>query len=664
MRRNWFIYIAYYLGFQDAEYAADYVQGNFAANEALTVLPYAANHIGRLTKGEISRLSRSRPEFEAVPTNADQRARQGCKVAQQMLEHFYDEHKLASRRYELAQWMATCGHSFYHLGWNPNAGDKHRAYKDPFNDSILSSQHLDDEDKRMLEAMHSYTEIREGDFDFEVLSPFQVRVAMGPSKHDDMPWQIVTRLRSLDWIWEHYPEAAPYMEHDENDWSVDAHYWRRLSTLVSHAGVDFAVRGQALSNGIEVHELWQPAYGRFPKGLHITFTNNHLLANEAHPLHAAGIEKCHYPFFPIRHTVVPGRYWGKGFVQDLLGPQEDYNKGRQQLIAQRDVMGKPQVITPRQAKLGLTRNVQGDIWTYSLGGGSPTIHNPPAMSQANVEGARSALYDLQMISAQSEATLGMNPAGVDSGIQLARLQEQDQGVLGEPVQELETGHHWLYSQFLKLSEKFIKVPRMVQVTGTAAQVDVMFYRGLDLQGQTNIRLVPGSMMPRSKAATQEALMRLLQLGAFDHPDPEVRRNILEAFEIGGLERMFFQLDAQRRRARIENEMFRNPDFENLEFGLPDVDDLDNHELHLEEHLNFQVGDDYEMMTPVMKQAFLAHVAKHQLAVAQMIQTQAMMGQLGGGGGPGGGSQPKEPGEPSPPRERQPTPGSADSAPAA
>ena len=89
-------------------------------------------------------------------------------------------------------------------------------------------------------------------------------------------------------------------------------------------------------------------------------------------------------------------------------------------------------------------------------------------------------------------------------------------------------------------------------------------------------------------------MKLLQLGAFDHPDPEVRRNILESFEIGGLERMFFQLDAQRRRARIENEMFRNPDLENLEFHLLDTG-------------HFALEEDGDRIAALMKR-FLANLS--------------------------------------------------------
>ena len=103
-----------------------------------------------------------------------------------------------------------------------------------------------------------------------------------------------------------------------------------------------------------------------------------------------------------------------------------------------------------------------------------------------------------------------------------------------------------------------------------------------LKFSTGVMLVEGSMMPRSTAASQEAIVQLMQVGAFDHPDPDVKRMIFRAFDIGGLEKSFTEMDGQRRRAQIENMQFLHDDV------FPDVEDHDDPVVHIAEHQQFML----------------------------------------------------------------------------
>lgn len=666
LRREWFINVATYLGYSDPDYASKAPLAQFNnANYRMRVQPYSANHVGRICRGEIARLSGQKPGWDVIPNTADQADRYGAKVAQQHLDHYYEAWRMEDRRYELNEWRTICGTGFYMLDWDPSAGQKNKLYQDPFTQQILESNALSDNDRQVLDMLGSFEEQIEGDFMPDIGAPFQVRIPLGPRKWEDVEWITITHLRSLDWLWEHYPKVAEKTDEYENDWSLDGQWFRRLASLVQYSGRDVAFGGTNLAEGIEVHQHWRRPRGRFTKGLRVVFTNNHLCENGVHPFAAMGID-VPFPAFPVYWQRAPGRIWGHGLVNDLRGPQEDYNRGRRQLINQRDVLSKAQWLASRQSRLGSSENITGRVWEYDARGGPPPqLQSPPAISQAHVVTRDHTLYDMQTIAAQSEATQGINPAGVDSGIQLARLQEQDARTLGPAIQSDENGWVWFAETALKLTAAFVKTPRLVRVVGTSLQGDVMFFRGLDLNGNTSVVIRPGSMMPRSKAETQQTILRLLELGALIPGDPDVQRYILDAFSIGGLDSMFHELDLDRRRAHHEEQMFLYP-ASDPEFAFPDVEDHDDHQEHLRSHMRFMKTDDYELLPVTRKLAFRAHVEKHKLAIAQMIQAQQLLQGMSamGAGGPGGGSPPRQPGEASQPRQRRETPGSTSGASAA
>jgi hypothetical protein len=655
--RQWFRNIAYYVGFSDPGYAVEVFFDGRDPSMNLSILPYSANHIARYVRSDVSRLSSARPDWDVTPNGADQKRRRGAKVAQQHLDHYYEKFRIDAMRMEMSMWLATTGTAFYYLGWSPTAGAKRRAYKNPMDDSWLASDTLDEKTRELLDTLHSYEEIHEGDFDLDVLGAFDVRAPVGPSRWKDCDWVTVTRLRSMDWIWRNYPDVAEDITADENDWGLDAHYRRRLASLVGFSNQDFPLRGVSLAQGVEVHEHWRLADGQFKKGLLVVFTNNHLLENGPNPRAAVGLPlEQQLPIYPSVYAGVPGRLWGKSLIEDLIAPMENYNTSARQTIAHRDILSRPILMASYDANISRTDDSYGKMLKYDRAGGEPKWLEAPQMGQAQIVAAQQSEHDMQLIAAQSEASLGGNPAGVDSGLQLGMLQERDRLVIGATIKSIEEAHHGLAEGLLMLTSKMVKIPRMVRVVGKTTQADIYFYKGMDLADQTAVFIRPGSMMPHSKSETQSMWAKMIQLAAVDLTNTDVQREVVKAFEIGGMDRFFFRIDAQRRRAEIENEAFVSPP-EALTEGLPMVDEFDDHKIHIEEHLAFTSTDEYELLPPIMKMAVKGHITVHQQAIAQMVQAQMLISGGMGAGGPQQGSKPKELGKPSQPRQSQPTPGS-------
>lgn len=650
--RAWWLYILQYMGFQ----AQDSLQVLETADPRLLLSDgsYVANHILRIVSGNVARKSQAKPEWDVIPMTPDQPDQDGAKVGAHLLAYAYDHLDVFRKSQQRNLWLETCGTAFYLADWNPTAGGTRRAYIDPMRKVPLDSRALQPQERQFLDSMGSYRDVTDGDWELRPLAPFQVYLPQHVQDMRDADWVRYDVVYSYDEIWNRWPDKAKDVGPDD-EWSTyHDSYWRRLSTLSARAG-DILGTSSALGDGILVSYLWIRPSRRMPQGRTIVGTRRQLLENVPHKFGQMGLDEP-FPLIDYHNIRVPGRFWSMGTVEHLVAAQREYNRGRDQVNRQRDLLGVPQWLAPKGSLQGPIRNEEGDIWEYDPSRGAPTLVPAPGVGPGVVESIQLAVSDMQMIAAQSDPTQGNVPTGVRSGVAIRALQEKDQMVMGPAIADIEKGDERLGALLLKLAWKNMKVPRAIAIYGESRQADIAWFKGTDLNGNTHVRIRPGSMMPKSKAETAETIMNLIQLGALNPAmNPADRRIVFKSLEVGGIDKMFQMEDGDRRRARIENNMYSRPVTNDPNFAFPDVDVDDDHAAHLEEHMGFKKTDEFERLPPMRKVHFNGHMEKHKMAIAQMVQAQMAMQQQVQGPGAGG-SPPREPGKASQPRERQATPG--------
>jgi len=651
-QRSWFFQVMFYIGLHNIDSAASLpdLDINFEIGES----GYVANHIFRIVLSNVSKKSKARPFWDVLPNSPDFQDQESAKVAKVVLDHFYEEAGMKKYRAELAFWTEVCGTSFMYVDWNQDAGKVSRVYKGLYGDrGAIAAQNLLPREKNLLEQMGSYDESAEGNWDVECLGPFNVMLPDEYVYLEKMPWVLIKRIVPLDWVWDRYPKKAPNISADEIGTDETDEYLRRLPTLTKRSGFSVPTRGGPDDESVMIRELWVAPSGRFPNGAKIVTTTKQLLSNEEHPYKKSGIES-RFPLVDFHHARVPGSFWSMGTVEHLIGPQREYNRARTQVMEQRDTVSHAQWLAPKEAELDNTENEYGSILLYSGMYGKPELVQPPSLSQAHVATIQDSLNDMERISANSQASMGEVPTGLRSGAALRALQEKDMEVAGPTIENIEHGSQKVGTHALLLFHAYASAPRAIRMYGKSRQLDVALFKGADLRGNTTVRVRQGSMMPKSRAATESTLMDLIGAGAImPAQNPKDRRLVFEALEVGDMDALFLEEDLDRRRAQHENQKFLKPPA-GPETAMAEVMDWDDHQAHLEEHLKFLKTDSYERLPPFRKLMIQAHVQKHYMAVAQMLQAQAMWQGMGSGGG---GSPPAERGQPSPPRDRQPTPGS-------
>lgn len=646
LQRIWWVNMLFYLGIQELEVPE--VLENIDPSLLMQNPTYVANHVMRLVLSNVGRLTSAKVDWSVIPNTPDQTDQEAARVAQHVLDYLHRHLHLSKKRMEAALWLDICGTAYAYSDWDPSRGEMRRYYFDPMTQQPLMPQQLQPGQKEWLDRMKLYDDKSDGDYDVEVLSPFQVVVPPRFPEMERMPWVLIRRVMSLDEVWDRWPDKAPQIGPEDIGVQLSGQYWNRLSTLTRRPGLGLGVANEN-DDAIIVDQLWYAPSKRCPEGMTAWATKRQLLEWGPHKFRAAGLDT-RFPLVDLHNIRVPGRFHSMSTVEHLIGPQQEYNRARQQIISQRDILSVPQWIAPvGTLSKGIVRNETGDVIEYNPTRGKPELVQPPKLGDFQIVSGQQATSDMQMISSFSEASLGQMPQGARSGNAVALLQERDQQGIAPTVAELEASFERWGTQLLLLTWKFMRVPRTIQVYGESRQADIRFFKGSDLNGNCRVTVRAGSMTPKSKAATIELLSTLMQLGAINPADPRQQRLVLEAVEVGGAEKLYMLEDGSRRRANIENMMFLKPD-PSPTYAFPDVQWFDDHQAHYEEHLAFMQTDAYELMDPMVKVMFQAHVQKHIGFVSQMLEAQAMVSGAGAAP-PGGGSPDAKPlGKASPPRQ--------------
>lgn len=647
LERLWFHAVHAYAG-NATESLADY----FANPDIATLISqqtndqYKANLIAPLVLRQVARLCSSKGRYSTLPRSSDFRDRRAAKVGDHMLNYWHDRMKMDEIRRDAAFWAVITGHAFVYVDWDKHAGTRRRRYYDPMDGRVFSEDDVPERYRAAYEAMGAYEDEPEGEILGEAMGPFQVLMPCRYKNLSEVPWMVIERVRSMEWLWEHYPDKAKHIRPESFTDTKVSRWYQRLAGIVLDRGAVVPGSTAFADEAVVVREFWRPPSAMVEKGAKIVVCEQMLLENSPHPASEGKVDD-RYPVFQMRYNLVPGRLHGMGMVEHLLSPQRDYNRARSQLDRQRDSLSVAQWMAPKGHGMSVLRNNYGDLWTYEQGK-RPERLDPPQISQGHLASLDHNLNDLRWISSQSEVTQGSTIPGVRSGTAIRQLQERDAETMGAAYEEHQGCMQAVARRILSLTAQHVQRPRAVVIYGKARAVDVSYFVGADLRGNTTVVVEPGSMQPRSKALAREDVLDAMSIGALNPQDPNHARIVFKSLEMGELSDSFHDQEQNERRAEIENDLIARPQLDELTgrpIPPPDVRVYDDHQIHIQKHVEWLQSDEGDGADPILQSIMEAHIQKH----SRLAAMQAMaLAQAQGAGQPQG-SPPKETGTPSPPK---------------
>jgi hypothetical protein len=229
---------------------------------------------------------------------------------------------------------------------------------------------------------------------------------------------------------------------------------------------------------------------------------------------------------------------------------------------------------------------------------------------------------------------------------LAYLGERDDAYLTTIYNSIEAGVEKMAKQALSLFVQYVDDKRLIKITGDDGSFDAMMLSGADIASGTDIRVESGSALPTSKAARQALVTEWMKMG-FISPEDGLR-----VLEMGMLKQYYNTIKIDENAAQRENLMMKKiteemaqqyedawnqgaqaGEIDKLDpnTGQPlqvppviNVNDWDNHAVHMEVHNRFRKSQAYQGLPDIVKAEVQKHITIHEQILQKQAELQMMM----------------------------------------
>lgn len=454
---------------------------------------FTANKIQPIVRSELSKITKDKPMVNVMPADNTEEDIQVAQIADSICEGLEFNLKLQDRDQELIMWALTTGVGFIKPYWDYRKGTQ--LTEDTF----------------------------EGDVNVDIGSPFDILWDKLAKNWEEVRWVIHKKVRTIDYIEETYgKKVAP-----DNGIIANNIFDSKLGNINSFN--TFANQYTQTEDSAIVYEYWEKPCKKYPRGRRITIAGHTLLFYiEDIGFGEKDKSKRELPFFFCNHIEIPGRPNGQSTIENLIPVQRERNRVRSQIIANSCLMGNPVWVAEEDTILSTLTNAPGGVVEYEKNATrEPKMVQPPSVGTEVLKNLEMLDEEFYFISSQSEATLTTNKQL--SGIALSYMIEEDMSKLAPTIRNFYRCKEGYMSYMLKLVKIFYDVPRTIKYTDKDNAIQVVRFKGSDLES-TDVKVVTGSSLPSSKSAKIQVVFDLIKNGILN-PQANLK-TILKMLDLG------------------------------------------------------------------------------------------------------------------------------------
>lgn len=618
--RQWYLNIAFYFGRQWVGWtgipgAGKYTLQDYPVRNRSEVR-VVANKVQPVIRNELTKLCKEEPQWYVIPATAENEDLAAARAAELISESIMDTGGYNRARREATWWALMCGTGYltqYPAGGN--SGEYGKIIPDiiklkkipTFNIYVPNLQEEDIEEQPYVQHVYmadpsALSATFKCDVPTEELptgADFQTRLLqmMGVNNNNSTSRGALVKEAYIKPCHE-YPEGA----------------------LIITSG------GKLLYMNEKLKQIPDPDFtpvgGEVPKKI---WTRDKQITPEEESMHkglnnSMGYKTCEYPFkhkqYPFSKIdhIPSGRYYGLSVVEGIIPIQKEYNRARSQIRMGANRTSSPQwtyevgsLEDPRKLN-----NEPGVVIPVRPGFKPPApIQNPEYPSYA-IQDQERILKDLDDFSGQYEVSHGRTPPGVEAASAIAYLQEENDTRLYHTSASIEEATQKTGYQVLSLVQQFWSPEKIIKVTSRNNKDDVEAFKVADMKDNTDFRVEPGSMAPKSRAARQALVLELMKNGWIDPKDG------LQYLQLVETNRLWEDMQLDSRQVQRENMLFKKG-------GGITVHSYDNNELHVMYHQKWMKTQDFDLLPEQIKQRVELHVQAHKLELMKLAPPEMMSG---------------------------------------
>ncbi len=542
------------------------------------------NHVAPTVEARIAKLEKMKPDLKVRAFSDEDGDVQAAKLATGVLAYVQQRVGFQDTVSRAMAWSEVCGCAFYKVTWNEKGGRQVA---------------VDGEDNPLYE----------GEVEISVVSPFEIFPdRLDAEDFDDVQSVIHAQAVTTGYVLERFGVAVKGGE-----------YVGVLGYSEPSAGrlpVD-AVRANTttVQDGVVLIERYTKPSADMPQGKLEIVAGGKLLYEGVLPYENGERKERTFPFVKQDSLRLVGAFFGNSVVDRLIPVQRAYNavRNRKHEFLNRLSMGvltveDGSVDTDELAEEGL---LPGRVLVYRQGGKAPEMLDCGEVPSAFKDEEEWLEKEFSLISGVSDLLQSSTPARVTSATGLQLLLAQDEYRVASTVVCIERAVREVGRQILRLYRQFAGTARLMTLTGENKKAQAYYFNASNLD-VNDIRFEScEASTPEEKRAT---LLRLYEAGLLTDENgkmsKENKTRVLEAFGYGSYENARDISSLHMEKAGEENLALKEVDAE--------IDEYDDHELHITEHIRFLLSAEFKKMrnTADAKARFLRHIALHKQALKE------------------------------------------------
>ena len=320
-----------------------------------------------------------------------------------------------------------------------------------------------------------------------------------------------------------------------------------------------------------------------------------------------------FPF--VRQTSIeePGCFWGTSVIERLVPVQRAFNavKNRKHEFINRLSLG---VLSVEDGSVDLD-NLEdeglcpGKVLVYRQGANEPKYLQSEAIPTGLSDEETNLLDEFNKISGVNDLLSTSTISSNISGNALELLISQDETRLNASIESIKFATKEIARKILKLYKQYALFPRIAKIIGENGQIEMFYFSSSDISSD-DIELENQTDGSQTMAQRRDMLFSLLDKGIlYDESgnlSNRMKCKILEMLGLGIWENAQDIRELHIKRAGNEN-------LKMLDGVSCKVSEIDDNELHVNEHIAFMLGEDYERAKTKnanLEKIFLEHIRAH------------------------------------------------------
>lgn len=415
------------------------------------------NLILNMYRAVVSRLSTNYPGVSVMPASPSNEDILKAQASEQALKYFYHRENVKRDLGKAIEWLVSCGNVAIKEIYDP------------------------DKDEIKLEVISPYDIFFEGG-------------ATSPEESSFIACRKVVRKEDLIKAYPQHEEDIKGAESITSDISEDT----SVPHTQNYVGESFYYPR------IEIFDIYMK------DGKYGVVLGNKWLYKGQNPLPKIPVQF-------IRYTNLPDKLWGLGMIASILDLQNLYNKVRNQIVQNVELMSNPKWLIPKTAGVMGTsmRGTPGEIVYYNAAGGKPEQVSMASLPGYVIDHMTRLQGEMLDVAGIHSTTLGKRAVGVTSGKAIEKLSQQDISQLVMTQDNIEEAVKEMAECVLLMMKTYYTEARMIRMMDSTGKLIWKQLSNTDIVDVPEVFIEAGSLFRDESQDRDEKVLNLMELGLID-----------------------------------------------------------------------------------------------------------------------------------------------------